>query len=108
LFGLSASNAERRTKEIGIRKSMGAGTGDIMRLLMWQFTKPALWANLIAWPAAWFLMSRWLHGFAYHVDLPLLLFAASSTLALVIALMTVSVHCWLVARSKPVNALRYE
>ena len=108
LIGLSARSTEQRTKEIGIRKSMGAGTGDIMRLLMWQFTKPVLWANLIAWPIAWFLMSRWLQGFAHHVNMQLQLFAASSALALVIALLTVSVHCWLVARAKPVTALRYE
>jgi putative ABC transport system permease protein len=108
LFGLSAHSAEQRTKEIGIRKSMGAGTGDIMRLLMWQFTKPVLWANLIAWPSAGFLMSRWLQGFAHHVNMQPALFAASSALALVIALLTVSVHCWLVARAKPVAALRYE
>ena len=108
LFGLSAHSTAQRTKEIGIRKSMGAGTGDIMRLLMWQFTKPVLWANLIAWPISWFLMSRWLQGFAHHVDMEPLLFAASSALALVIALLTVSVHCWLVARAKPVAALRYE
>jgi putative ABC transport system permease protein len=108
LFGLSAHSTEQRTKEIGIRKSMGAGTGDIMRLLMWQFTKPVLWANLIAWPSAWFLISRWLQGFAHHVNMEPQLFAASSALALVIALLTVSVHCWLVARAKPVAALRYE
>jgi putative ABC transport system permease protein len=108
LFGMAASTAERRTKEIGIRKSMGASTGDITKLLMWEFTKPVLWANLIAWPAAWFLMSRWLNGFAYHVNLPLLLVAASSALAVVIALLTVGAHCWRVARAKPVRALRYE
>jgi putative ABC transport system permease protein len=108
LFGLSAHSTEQRIKEIGIRKSMGAGTGDIMRLLMWQFTKPVLWANLIAWPVAWYFMSRWLQGFAHHVNMQPRLFAASSALALVIALLTVSVHCWLVARAKPVAALRYE
>jgi putative ABC transport system permease protein len=108
LFGLSAHSTAQRTKEIGIRKSMGAGTGDIMRLLMWQFTKPVLWANLIAWPVAWYFMSRWLQGFAQHVNMEPQLFAASSVLALVIALLTVSVHCWLVARAKPVTALRYE
>lgn len=108
LFGLSAHSTEQRTKEIGIRKAMGAGTGDIVRLLMWQFMTPVLWANLIAWPIAWFLMSKWLQGFTHHMDMPPALFAASSALALVIALLTVSVHCWLVARAKPVTALRYE
>ena len=108
LFGMAASTAERRTKEIGIRKSMGASTGAITRLLMWDFTKPVLWANLIAWPAAWYLLSRWLDGFAYHVNMPVQMFVVSSVLALVIALLTVSVHCWRVARAKPVLALRYE
>jgi putative ABC transport system permease protein len=107
LFGMAASTAERRTREIGIRKSMGASTGDITRLLMWEFTKPVLWANLIAWPAAWYLLSRWLAGFAYHVNMPLQLFAASSALAVLIALLTVGIHCWRVARAKPVVALRY-
>lgn len=108
LFGMAASTAERRTKEIGIRKSMGASTGDITRLLMWEFTKPVLWANLIAWPVAWYLLSKWLNGFAYHVNMPLVLFAAASALAVVIALLTVGVHCWRVARAKPMTALRYE
>ncbi len=108
LFGMAASIAERRTKEIGIRKSMGASTGDITRLLMWDFTKPVLWANLIAWPSAWFALSRWLDGFAYRVDMPLELFVAASAVAVVIALLTVGGHCWRVARAKPVKALRYE
>ena len=67
-----------------------------------------LWANLIAWPVAWYLLSRWLDGFAHHVNMPLLLFAASSALAVVIALLTVGGQCWRVARAKPVRALRYE
>ncbi len=108
LFGMAASTAERRTREIGIRKSMGASTGDITRLLMWEFTKPVLWANVIAWPAAWYLLSRWLDGFASHVNMPLQLFAASSALAVMIAMLTVGVHCWRVARAKPMRALRYE
>ncbi len=108
LFGLSACVAERRTKEIGIRKAMGAGHADIARLLLWQFAGPVLWANLIAWPAVGFIMNRWLHGFAYHVDLEPWLFVASSAMAVVIALLTVGVHCWQAARAHPVIALRYE
>ena len=69
LFGLAAFTAERRTKEIGIRKSMGATRTDILRLLLWQFARPVLWANLIAWPAAYFAMRRWLDGFAYRIEL---------------------------------------
>jgi len=87
---------------------MGAGTGDIMRLLMWQFTKPVLWANLIAWPLAAWLMTRWLETFASHIDLPLWLFPATGAVTLAIALLTVSVHSFVVARAKPVAALRYE
>jgi putative ABC transport system permease protein len=108
LLGLAASAAERRTKEIGIRKSMGAQTGNIVRLLLWQFTKPVVWACLIAWPVAGYLMQRWLRGFAYHVDLPLWLFPAAGCAALLIAVFTVGGHSFLVARAKPIAALRYE
>jgi putative ABC transport system permease protein len=108
LVGLSASATERRTKEIGIRKAMGAGSGDIVRLLVWEFTKPVLWANAIAWPAAAFFMNGWLHGFAYHVGLQPWLFIAATALALLVALLTVSVQSYQVARDKPILALRYE
>jgi len=67
-----------------------------------------LWANLLAWPAAYLLMRRWLEGFAYHVGLNPLVFVVASALALIIALATVSGHALLVARTKPVEALRYE
>lgn len=108
LFGLAVFTAARRTQEIGVRKATGAGTGDVMRLLLWQFTKPVIWANLIAWPVAGLLMHRWLQGFAYRIDLEPWLFVASSVAALLIALLTVGAHCYLVARAKPVAALRYE
>jgi putative ABC transport system permease protein len=108
LFGLAAFTAERRTKEIGIRKAMGAGQWDIVKLLVWQFTKPVLLANLIAWPIGYYFMNRWLQGFAYHADLEPWIFPAAAAIALVIALLTVSAHAFLVARAKPVTALRYE
>jgi putative ABC transport system permease protein len=108
LFGLSAHATEHRTKEIGVRKTMGASTADIVRLLLWQFNQPVLWANLIAWPVAWWAMSRWLTGFAYHVELPPWLFVASGGAAILTACATVLTHALLVARAKPVNALRYE
>jgi len=108
LFGLSIYTAQRRTKEIGIRKVMGAATSDVMRLLLWAFTKPVFWASLIAWPVAAWLMNRWLDGFVYRVDLGWWLLPAASLLALAITLATVSVHSFLVARAKPAGALRYE
>jgi putative ABC transport system permease protein len=108
LFALTAATAERRTKEIGIRKALGAVTTDIVMLLLWQFSKPVVWASLVAWPAAGYIMSRWLAGFAYHIDLPLWIFPAAAFAALAIALATVSTQSVLVARARPVEALRYE
>ena len=108
LFGLSAFAAVQRTKEIGIRKSMGATQSDILRLLLWQFAKPVLAANLIAWPVAHVLLQRWLEGFAYHIDLAPWMFLVASAVALLIALTTVIGHALLIARAHPVTALRYE
>ena len=108
LFGIAAFSSERRTKEIGIRKVMGAETRDIMRMLLWQFSKPVLYASLIAWPVAAYIMNRWLNEFAYHVPLGPWLFVGTTALTLVIALLTVSAHCWPVARARPAAALRYE
>lgn len=113
LFGLASFSAERRTKEIGMRKVLGASVLDIVRLLVWQFSRPVLLANLIAWPIAFLLMRRWLAGFRHSIDLanPLLflaLFGGAGLLALLIAWATTGGHAYRVARGRPGRALRYE
>ena len=110
LYGLASFTAERRTKEIGIRKILGATVRDIVQLLVWQFSKPVLLANLIAWPIAAWAMMRWLETFPYRMDfwylLPLCVFAGITTLA--VAWATVGGNAAKVARANPINALRYE
>ncbi|MEE8371906.1 MAG: FtsX-like permease family protein, partial [Sphingomonadales bacterium] len=110
LYGLASFAAERRTREIGLRKIMGASVGDIVKMLLWQFSKPVLIANLIAWPVAFYFMSRWLDGFIYRLDLSVLpiMATAAGLLALLIAWATVGTHATRVARANPIKALRYE
>lgn len=108
LLGLSSFTIEQRTKEIGVRKIMGASMTNIMHLLLWQFTKPVLIANVIAWPVVWYFMSEWLSGFAYRIDMDVLPFALAGVFALVIAWFTVGLHVLKTAKSSPIKALRYE
>ena len=108
LFGLASFTAERRTKEIGIRKVLGARTRDIVRLLVWQFSRPVVIANIIAWPIAWWLMRDWLNGFDARITLSPIPFLAAGLIALLIAVATVGGHAFRVARSSPIHALRYE
>jgi putative ABC transport system permease protein len=108
LVGLAAFATERRTKEVGIRKAVGASSFDVLQLFLWQFTVPVLWANLVAWPLAFLAMSRWLQGFAYRVPLTVWPFALAAAAAVLIAWLTVLAQASRAARSRPVAALRYE
>jgi putative ABC transport system permease protein len=108
LFGLAAFTAERRTKEIGIRKVLGARTRDIIRLLVWQFSRPVIIANVIAWPVAWWMMRDWLNGFDQRIPLTPVPFLVAAAIALGIAIATVVGHAVKVARANPIHALRYE
>ncbi|HVW73065.1 MAG TPA: ABC transporter permease [Rhizomicrobium sp.] len=108
LFGLAAFTASRRTREIGIRKVFGARDGDVVRLLLWQFSLPVLAANLIAWPLAWYYLHGWLQNFAFRIALNPLYFLAVGAVALLIAWTTILSHALRVARANPIHALRTE
>jgi putative ABC transport system permease protein len=108
LFGLASFSAERRTKEIGIRKVLGASAPALAGLLSREFTKWVVVANVIAWPVAAFGMHRWLRSFAYRVPLGIAPFILSAGLALAVALATVSYQAVRAALTDPVRSLRYE
>jgi putative ABC transport system permease protein len=108
LFGLASQTVEQRTKEIGIRKILGAGIGSLVTLLAKTYLKLVLLANLIAWPAAYFMMKRWLADFVYRIDIGIGIFVVSMVSAAVISLITVSYHSLRAANTDPVHALRYE
>jgi putative ABC transport system permease protein len=108
LFGLVVFTAERRTKEVGIRKISGARTADIVRLMLWRISVPVLLANLIAWPLAYYYLHRWLQGYAYRISLDPLYFLTAGAAALLIAWATVYANTLRLARASPVHALRYE
>ena len=108
MFGLASYTAERRTKEIGIRKILGASVSGILVLLTREFAKWVVLANLFAWPAAYFISKRWLQGFAYRIDLGWEIFAFSALMALAIAVLTVSYQAARSAVANPVESLRYE
>jgi putative ABC transport system permease protein len=108
LLGLAALTTQQRTKEIGIRKALGASTTQITLILSFELTKWILFANLIAWPVSAFFMHRWLAGFAYHTSIRIFNFFFAALLVLVIALITVAIQSIRAARANPVSSLRYE
>ena len=87
---------------------MGASIPDILRLLLWQFSKPVFFANLISWPVAWYFAQDWLTNFSERIDISIFLFLGAALIAVLIAWVTVIGHAYRVARANPIKALRYE
>ena len=108
LFGLASFSADRKTKEIGIRKVLGASIPRLVNILNKNFVKWVLVANLLAWPSAWYVMNWWLQGFAYRIDLSWWMFFLAGILAFLIALTTVSFQTIKAAYKNPADSLRYE
>jgi putative ABC transport system permease protein len=108
IFGMISFTAEQSTKEIGVRKVLGASAASIVLLLSKRFVRWVLTANLVAWPLAWFAMNRWLEGFAYRISINPLFFPLAGLTALTIALATVSYHSLKTALADPAESLRYE
>ncbi|HTF19278.1 MAG TPA: ABC transporter permease [Chryseolinea sp.] len=108
LFGLATFNAAQRVKEIGIRKVMGASIPSILGLLSREIVILIVVSNVIAWPVAWYFMNEWLKGFAYHIDMNVIVYLLSALGAIAIALVTVSTQTYRAARSNPATTLRYE
>ena len=108
LLGLVSFTTQQRTKEIGVRKILGASVSQVLFLLSKEFILMVLLANLIAWPVGYVVMEGWLQDFTYRIDLPLSVFIMSTVLALAIAWMAVCVQTMKAARANPSDALRYE
>jgi putative ABC transport system permease protein len=108
LFGLASYSIEQRTKEIGIRKTLGASIQGIIIILTKDFIKWVLLANIIAWPLAYFVMSRWLQNFAYRINIEWWVFLISGIIAVIISILTVGFQAQKSARCNPVETLRYE
>lgn len=108
LFGLASFSARQRTKEIGIRKVLGASVASVVALLSQEFVKLILLANVLAWPVAYFTMNKWLQDFAYRIEIGWGVFALAGAMALIIALLTVSAQAIKAALANPVESLRYE
>jgi putative ABC transport system permease protein len=108
LFGLSTFTAEQRTKEIGIRKVLGASGSSVFILLSREFAKWVLVSNIIAWPVAYLAAQKWLQNFSYRMHMTVWNFVLSACLAIVIAILTVSYQSIKAASTNPIESLRYE
>jgi len=108
LFGLAAFTAEQKTKEIGVRKVLGASVPSIVSILLRQFTKWVVLANIIAWPIGYYIMKSWLQTFAYRIDLNISYFILAGLITLLIAVTTVSYLAINAANKNPIRALKYE
>jgi putative ABC transport system permease protein len=108
IFGLASYTAEQRTKEIGIRKVMGASIITIIKLINREFLMLVLISNIIAWPVAWYFMKNWLDNFTYRIDLSVWPFIFSGLIAIIIALISVSYQALKASSTNPIDALRYE
>jgi len=108
IFGLASYTAEQRTKEIGIRKVMGASVNTIVRLINREFLILVLFSNIVAWPIAWFFTKNWLNNFTYRIDLTIWPFIISGIIAIIIALLSVTYKALKASSTNPVEALRYE
>ena len=108
LFGLAAYTAERRKKEVGIRKVLGATTQNVVLLLSKDFVKLVIIALMIASPVAWYFMHKWLEDFAFRINLGAWIFVSSAIIAVLIAIITVSFQAFKAASTNPVRSLRTE
>lgn len=108
LYGLASFIADRRTKEIGIRKVLGASILNIVTMLSWELSKLVIIANVIAWPVAWLLMNDWLTGFSYRIDMSVTPYLIAGVVAFILAYATTSSRAWAAARINPIYSLKSE
>lgn len=108
LFAIAAFNTQRRSKEINIRKVLGASLVDILKLLNKGFAALVLIANLIAWPVAYLILKKWLSAFAFRIEMPILPFVLSGTITLLLTILIVSLQSYKAANANPAEALKYE
>jgi len=108
IFGLSSFKKKKKTKEIGIRKVMGASVSVIIKIFTAEFTKLVIIGNILAWPLAYYAMNKWLETFAYHTNLKWWMFALGALLSVFVVLITISYQSYKAATKNPANSLRYE